>query len=142
MTQDLNSRLDRLERENRRMKRLSLAVLSGAGLLSLMSFVGPAVCKTVWAERFVLKDASNQSRVTFDAYGVEQPRITFHDARGKAMGSLAITDEGSFALQVVEDGRHVPARLTLGETGQLKLARAAVNAGQQSQGKGRSTGVN
>src|SRR5688572_8872584 len=126
-TDDLSSRLDRLERENRRLKRLGGGALAGLGLLSLMSFATP-ICKTIMAERFVLHDASSRSRLTLNAYGSEQPGITFHDARGQAVASFTMGTDGSLAVQVIEDGKAAPARFTVTEGGALAFAKVSDEA--------------
>ena len=99
----------------------------GLASLSLMSFAAP-LCKTVWAERFVLQDASDRARLTLNAYGTDQPGVTFHDARGQAVASLSLGSDGALAVQVVEDGKAVPARLTLNEAGALAFARVSDTA--------------
>jgi hypothetical protein len=123
-TAELSRRLDTLEREHRRMKRLGGGALAGLSLLTLVSFAAP-VCKTVWAERFVLQDASNRARLTLNAYGTEQPGITFHDGRGQAVASFSMGGDGSLGVQVIEDGKAVPARFTVTEAGALAFARVS-----------------
>ena len=89
-----------------------------------MSFAAPALCDIVWAERFVLRDASNKTRVTINAYATDTPSLTFHDARGKEMGSIGIAPDGSFKLEVMKDGRAVPAIVQATDSG-FRLADAA-----------------
>lgn len=126
-TYELLARLARLERKNRRLERGLIASVGGLGLLGLMGFAAP-VCKTVWAERFVLQDASDRTRVTLNAYGTDQPGVTFHDSRGKALASFAIRDDGGIAVEVFEEGRAKPAKFTVTEDGALALAAASPKA--------------
>jgi len=59
------SRLERVENENRRMKRAALGVIALAGSVFLMGLVGPSTAKTIEAENFVVKDASGKVRAVF-----------------------------------------------------------------------------
>jgi hypothetical protein len=106
---DLEARLAQLENDNRRLRRVGGAALIGLGALTLMSFAAPALCDIVWAERFVLRDAQNKTRVTINAYATDTPSLMFHDARGKAMGSIGIAPDGTFKLAMMKDGKSVPA---------------------------------
>ncbi|MEM8713143.1 MAG: hypothetical protein AAGG01_19520 [Planctomycetota bacterium] len=126
MNQDqLEARLAQLESDNRRLRRIGGIAALGLGALSLMSFAAPALCDTVWAERFVLRDASNKARMTMNAYATDTPSLVFHDARGKKMGSFGIAPDGSFRLEVMKDGKFVPATFQAAENGGFKLADAA-----------------
>lgn len=123
--QDLVRRLDRLEKENRRLKRWGLAAFAGALGLTTMSFVAPAVCDIVYAERFVLRDASNTKRITMNAYGTDTPEIVFHDARGKKVGSVGLTRDGGFDLRVMDKGKAVRAAFSIDDDGAMRLAKVA-----------------
>lgn len=125
---EVSVRLDRLERENRRLRRAGIALGVLGGALALMSFAGAPMCKTIWAERFVLQDNASRSRLTLNAYGTDQPSITFSDSRGKAIASLALSDDGKLQVEIVEEGRSKPARFALTEDGQLALAKPAADA--------------
>lgn len=144
-TNDLAARVHRLELENRRLRRVGTGALAGLGLLSLMSFAAP-LCKTVWAERFVLQDASDRARLTLNAYGADQPGITLHDGRGQAVATLTLGSDGAVSVQVVEEVRAVPGRFRLTESGALAFARASDPATEGAPAKpgdaSKSTGVN
>lgn len=106
MTNDLVTRIETLERENRNLKRW------GGGALALCCFLGlssmtVAVCKTVWAERFVLKDASMKQRAVFDAYGVE-PQLQFLDKQGRKALVFGVDDDGAPYMEV--RGKNGPVR--------------------------------
>lgn len=140
--QTLEARLARLETQNRRLKRGGLAALLGLGSLTLMSFAAPVICETVWAERFVLRDASNNTRVRINAYGTDTPSIAFHDARGKEVGSVGIDEKGAFTFSVVEEGKSVPASFTFDEDGAMRLTKATVDRREGVVEKTSSEGIN
>ncbi len=97
---DLVRRLERLERENKNLKRWGLAALAlaGAGLLASAAAV---TCKTVWAERFVLKDPSSRDRAVLTAYETGgAPVLSLLDQSGKAALSFGVSEEGSAYLEV------------------------------------------
>lgn len=122
---DLEIRLARLEADNRRLRRFGAAALLGLSSLTLMSFAAPALCDIVWAERFVLRDAQNKQRITLNAYATDTPSLVFHDQRGKAMGSVGIAPDGTFKIEVVKDGRSVPAIFQATGDGGFRLADAS-----------------
>lgn len=132
--QDLEVRLARLETQNRRMKRVGAAALGGLGFLTLVGFAAPSLCEVVWAERFVLRDASNRTRIQINAYGTDTPSIAFHDKKGKEVGSIGLASDGSFELRVREDGRSVKAAFELGDDGELRLAKAEAPAPERKAG--------
>lgn len=124
---NLEARLVRLEAQNRRLKRGGLAALVGLGSLTVMSFAAPSFCETVWAERFVLRDASNTKRITMNAYSTDTPSIAFHDARGKEIGSIGLNSDGAFKFSVMNEGKSVPASFAFNKDGSMRLAKAIVS---------------
>ena len=92
---DLNNglltRIETLEKQNRRMRWAGglLATLAVTGMG--MSMAGPRVCKTVWGERFVLKDSSLRERMVLDAYSTRTPSLAFKDIEGKKIAAMAET---------------------------------------------------
>lgn len=113
---DLESRLARLEQQNRRLKRGGLA-LGALTLVVGLASAASVVCKTVWAERFVLKDARGRERLVLDAYQESAPTISFHDARGRQIAKLSVDDEGEAVLEVRGSDLGERATLRLSETG-------------------------
>ena len=112
MTQtDLLRRLERLERSNRRLKWGATAALAAFGAVGLMS--ASTVCKTVWGERFVLRDGQGRDRVTWDAYSNKTPKLTFQGQRGQALATMAFDEEGAMQLQVRKNGELQPAYLQM-----------------------------
>lgn len=99
-TRELMTRLDRLERENRRIKRVGGSLLAALGLAGIVGFAAPKMCNTVWAERFVLQDSRGQQRMVLNAYSTKTPAITFNDAKGKGVAALQIEQSGDMSLKV------------------------------------------
>lgn len=119
----LEARIARLEAQNKRLKRNGLLALGSLGALSLMSFAAPALCEIVYAERFVLHDASNTKRITMNAYATDTPTISLHDARGKVTGTIGLNPEGAIEFKVMSEGKAMPAAFTFDDKGALRLAK-------------------
>jgi hypothetical protein len=90
---NLVRRLEILERENRRLKRFGVGVLGLVGVVGLTSLVAPRLCKTVWAERFVLNDGSGNTRLMLDAYSSGAPTIVAQDKDGRTFAKLTLAGE-------------------------------------------------
>jgi hypothetical protein len=110
--QELSGRVLKLEEENRRLKTsarratIALAALGGIALLSSMT---AAMCETVWAERFVLKDSRGRERGVLTAYetgGV--PQFALLDAKGGRALTFGVDAEGRAYLEVA--GKAGPVR--------------------------------
>ena len=108
---ELLARIDRLERQNRRLTRLGGGLAVACGLLGLASAAAP-LCKTVRGERFVLEDPHGRGRVVLDAYSTPNPRMTLFDKHGEESARLHVADDGSIDLEVFREG---------GETTRLPL---------------------
>ena len=115
---DLVVRLDRLERENRNLKRWGFAALvfGGVGMLGAAA----TVCDSVSAERFIVRDTRGNERVRMTAYetgGI--PKLSFLNERGQPIFSLGVTDKNTGYIEVagangvvrsafgIQDGRAV-----------------------------------
>ena len=104
MTQELDrlaARLEKLERQNRRLKLGGGALAVGLGLLGLTAAAGP-LCDVVSAERFVLHDARGKTRMTLDAYHTE-PVITLQDKAGKAVARFGVGEDGQAYLVTLDE---------------------------------------
>lgn len=110
---DLVARLERLERENRRVKRVVGGLLAGVGALALVSFAAPTLCKTVTAERLVIHDERGKERMVVNAYATRTPSLTFKDASGAAAARLSIDDAGTLDVQVFKNGEPTDASFRL-----------------------------
>lgn len=102
-SQDLATRLERLERQNRRLVRWGGALLAATAAGWAMSMA--PVCKTVWAERFVLQDARGGERAVLTAYetgGV--PELTLSHGKGKAGIKMGVDERGGYLTVFDADG--------------------------------------
>jgi hypothetical protein len=100
-TLNLAARLDRLEAQNRRLKRVGAALALGLSLLALPS--AAYFCDIVSGERLVLRDSSGRQRVMVDAYRTDAPALTFHSREGRTQASLGMDEKtGEFLVQVYD----------------------------------------
>lgn len=99
---ELSVRIERLERENRRMKRFGLAATVCAGLLGLAA-AAPAMCDVIYGERLVLRDESGRQRVTLDAYHNENPALAWSDAQGRVRAKIALDARGDLVVNVLDE---------------------------------------
>ena len=110
---DLNVRLERLEKQNRNLKRWGAGLALGVGLLGLAS--AKLVCDPVTGERLVLHDTSGRTRVTVDAYGSESPSLVFHARDGRATAKMGVNEKtGELVLNVFDQKGGVKASWSLG----------------------------
>ena len=111
---DLNHRIDRLERENRRMKRFGLAVLVVVGLVVSLGQATPPP-EVVRAEKFVLVDQNGKQRATL---GIENggPALVLGDTRGRGVVQLQvpqIPDKPSLYLRDPSQSASVEMAMTM-----------------------------
>lgn len=99
---ELSVRLERLERQNRRMKRAGLCAALGLGLLGLAGAAAP-ICDVLTGERLVLRDESGRTRVTLDAYRTETPALALSDKSGRVRARLGLDDRGDALLTVLDE---------------------------------------
>lgn len=95
----LTQRFDRLERDNRRIKRYgTLVVLAivAAGLIGQVSKE-----RVVQAQQFILLDAAGTVRAGLDATG-GYPALRLTDKNGKTRASLAVLDDGTPMLALID----------------------------------------
>jgi hypothetical protein len=117
-SRSLHDRIDSLERQNRRMRWFGGAALASVTAAVLMSFAAPAVCKTVWGERFVLRDGHGKERMVLNAYGTNSPSLTVKDETGRSVAELAVGENGEMNLSVFKEGRLAPAGFHFGSEDQ------------------------
>ena len=93
----LTQRLDRLERENRRLKTFGLVTLMVMAALMLMGQSGPPI---VEAQRFIIRDP----------------------ATGNARATLSLLQEGNIGLTLLDHDQKPRVELVTGADGSPKLA--------------------
>ena len=120
--QALNDRVQKLEDQNRKLKRYGLAALALAGVVTLSSMAA-AVCNTVYAERFVLQDSGGNERARITAYetgGV--PQFTLQDKRGRKALALGVTEDGRGYIEVADaQGKMVRSHFAVGAEGNATI---------------------
>ncbi len=100
--QTLTARLEKLEVQNRRLKRWGL--VAGGALCTLAMFGAAApLCDIVTGERLVIRDNSGRARVGIDAYHTELPGLTMHDSAGRERAKLAIDAKGDVSLSFTDE---------------------------------------
>ena len=110
---ELNVRLERLEKQNRNLKRWGAGLALGVGLLGLAS--AKLVCDVVTGERLVLHDSSGRTRVTVDAYAAEAPSLVFHNREGRATAKMGVNEKsGELVIHVFDAKGGVKASWALG----------------------------
>ena len=97
-------RLEKLERQNRRLKGFGFA-MAVAGAVGLLAAAQPAANKDKVAEfeQFVLRDAAGKQRATF-GMTPDGPALRFLDAEGKTSASLGTAKAGLFLRLNNPDG--------------------------------------
>jgi hypothetical protein len=117
----IEERLERLEKQNRWLKVLLLAVivLAGGGvMLSVVSGVraqAPQWRRTVEAEKFVLRDSNGKTRATLRVVLPDGPRLDLYDANGKPRVVLATPPSAGLLLT---DASGMPLTVRVGSTGE------------------------
>jgi hypothetical protein len=89
------SRLDRLERANRRLTRALVTVLVGVAALTLMGQAQRSGSKVVEAEQFAILDAGGKVRAALGVAPDGAPNLTFFDDAGWPRVRLGLTRSGS-----------------------------------------------
>jgi len=121
---DLARRLERLERENRTLRRWGIAAGALCGVAVLAS-AAAVTCKTVWAERFVLRDASNRERAVLTAYETGgPPQLSLLDADGQRALTIGVSEQGVAYMEVPGDDGPVRRSFAVGPQGNPTLQEA------------------
>lgn len=98
----LVSRVEKLEKQNRRFKQLGLGVSLALGTVLVMGqarpqttprTTSPASSQTLEAEKLILRDAQGRIRVQIDA--TTGPSLEMYDPNGNVMATFAVLPEGS-----------------------------------------------
>jgi len=101
----LAERLDRLERENRRLKRLVYGALLGIAAVAVMGQAPSSIVRVFEAEKFVLHGPDGQIRAELgvETNGESALRLYPEKKGGKAELMLAVTADGQARLQLADD---------------------------------------
>jgi hypothetical protein len=119
----LRKRLERLERESRRLKRATLVVIVGATAALLMGQIAPyRSVKTLEAEEFLLRDSRGQIRASLGTS--QSPSATilqFHGDNGKPRTRVTVSADGTSSLEVMDSSDHVRLLLGVRENGAPRI---------------------
>lgn len=99
----LAGRLDRLERENRLLKRAGLAAIGLIAAVVLMGQAQPShVAKMVEAERFLVRDATGKPRATLGLLPDGSPSLNLIDKDGNIRMAVGMKPEGSPSINLYD----------------------------------------
>ena len=119
-THELVLRIEKLERQNRGLKRWGGAALALTAVVGLSSMAA-VVCKTVWAERFVLKDPNMRERAVITAYETGgAPKFSLLDHKGNPALTLGVNDDGQAYIELPGEEGLVRRPLVLPEDDQAE----------------------
>lgn len=116
----LLSRVESLEKSNSRMKRLGIGLIGGSLAIALLGAATP-FCKTVWAERLVLRNAQGRDVITMDAYTGDSSSITMRDDKGKSVVRLSWQD--GVTMEFLDDKGKAATSVRLDKKGETSVAR-------------------
>ena len=115
----LARRLDRLEGENRWLKRITLMLLLGAAAMALMGQTPQhRPLRTLEAEEFLLRDSRGQVRASLGT--TQNPRATvlqIHNENGKPRTRLIVSGDGTSSLEVLDSSDHIRVLLGVRDNG-------------------------
>jgi hypothetical protein len=111
----LRARLDKLERENRWMRRLAVLVVIAFGVVALA-----AAQQKDEPKSYILTDAQGKERGRL-GMGKEGPFLHFSDENGKARGGLEM-GKGGISLRFTDDKGRLIAGLSLEPEGVAVVA--------------------
>ncbi len=132
----LARRLDRVERENRRLKRAGVVALAVIAAVVLMGQATGNVAKVVEAEKFVLRDADGKGRARLESLPSGLVRLALLDKDENIQSVLGVGVVGTPSLVLA--GRNSKTILTTrflsvsGKGGKSRLTLAVLPSGAQS----------
>jgi hypothetical protein len=119
----LTRRLDRLERENRRLKLLGGLALLGVAAVTVMGQSTPApVANTLEAERFVLRDGAGNVRATLGLRPDGSAALALADDTQQDRAVLSVTAPGQASVDLSDRAGHLRAGLGVRADGTAQLA--------------------
>ena len=118
----LTRRLDRLERENRRLKLLGGLALIGVAALTVMGQTPPTpVANTLEAERFVLRDHAGNVRATLGLRPDGTAALALADDTQQDRAVLSVTALGQAGVDLSDRAGHLRAGLGVRADGAASL---------------------
>ncbi len=108
-------RLERLERQNRRLKFVGSAAVFLMGMVLLSGATGAKVPDEIRAKSFVLVDNGGTRRVVMDVVRLpffDIGGIRLFDARGRARASFAVASDGASGVTLYSEGQTTQAVLS------------------------------
>jgi hypothetical protein len=90
---DVTRRLERLERQNRRLKLALLTAVLAVGVGTLVAADKPEEPKKQHSSEYLLSDEKGNKRATLSLHD-GQPALRFFDERGVERGRIQITGDG------------------------------------------------
>jgi hypothetical protein len=119
----LRKRLDRLERESRRLKKVTLAVVVGAAAALVMGQTAPhRSLRTLDAEEFVLRDSRGQVRASLGTtQGPSATILEIHGDNGKPRTRVTVSSDGTSSLEFLDSGDRVRLLLGVRDTGSPRI---------------------
>lgn len=116
-TDNLVKRIERLERENRWLKRLQTVVIVGITAVMMMGQATPSeVAKVIEADRFVLRDASGKVRAMLGVEEGDTTSLQFYDKNGDNGVGLVQDPSGRELFRLAHNNK---TRMTLAVTGDV-----------------------
>ena len=106
MLDSLKGRIDRLERQNRSVKRLTVVLFFVIVAIVVTGIAVPRhVAKNVDAERFVLRESNGKMRASlaFTTKGV--PALKFYDVNGNVAIVMGVVSDGGPMMAFHKDGK-------------------------------------
>lgn len=122
--QSIAQRLERVESENRRLKRLCLAAIVIVGAVLFMA-QAPSH-RTVEAQSFVLKDAAGRARAELSLAANDIPTLTMRDAKGEPRVTLGAGDNPFLTMSNPDSSERIQLFVAPDVYG-LTLSNAQVN---------------
>ena len=113
--QAILSRIETVEKENRRLKRYALAALLLTGILVLTGQARPG--HTIEANEFVLRDAAGRARARLSLESMQRPTLTFYQENGQLAASLAGGEEPFLTLSRAGSNEQASLEATKGFCG-------------------------
>ena len=118
---ELSERVQKLEAENKRLKRWGIGAAIVAGAVGLMS-AASAVCNTVYAERFVLQDTGGHSRAVMTAYeSGGSPSFSLLDEKGAKSLTFGVADGGKAYIELAGKDGPVRSNFAVNAEGQATI---------------------